>query len=250
MAAYTHPSFQEPEGSTKIWRYLTTAKFINMIQTRTLWFSRSDLLGDPFEGSVTLPMYRGPLTPEDDKNQRLIMRNSIYINCWHMNERESAAMWGLYAPHTDSIAIVTQYRMLRDLLPNFVFSGMVKYIDYDKDKIGGNVLDVFLHKRFSFAHEMELRAVLWDGLDFREKMSKAYGGNLSSDAPPQEALTTRSYVNSVGAAVPVDISNLVEKLYISPTSPDWYKEAIEQLCKTYGLKWGVEKSSLSARALF
>ena len=47
-----HKSFKEPEDvEAKIWRYLDLAKFLAMIEKKTLFFCRIDKLGDPFEGS-------------------------------------------------------------------------------------------------------------------------------------------------------------------------------------------------------
>ena len=40
-----------PSGNEKIWRYLDFAKFINILDKKSLFFSRVDKLGDPFEGS-------------------------------------------------------------------------------------------------------------------------------------------------------------------------------------------------------
>ena len=41
---------------------------------------------------------------------------------------------------------------------------MVKYVDYDKVPIAlGNHFFPFVHKRLSFAHETELRAIIWSG---------------------------------------------------------------------------------------
>src|SRR5258706_8693532 len=36
-----------------VWRYLDLAKLLSLLETRALYFSRGDLLGDPFEGSIT-----------------------------------------------------------------------------------------------------------------------------------------------------------------------------------------------------
>lgn len=47
-----HPSFIQPkDGSIKIWRYIDFTKLVSMLSTQSLYFTRSDKLGDPFEGS-------------------------------------------------------------------------------------------------------------------------------------------------------------------------------------------------------
>ena len=36
------------------------------------------------------------------------------INCWHMNDHESAAMWKLYLKSNEGIAVQSTYETLRD----------------------------------------------------------------------------------------------------------------------------------------
>src|SRR5687768_14667395 len=39
------------EPGTKLWRYMDLAKFLHLLEDRTLFFARADRLGDPFEGA-------------------------------------------------------------------------------------------------------------------------------------------------------------------------------------------------------
>jgi hypothetical protein len=51
MTAQDHPTFKKPKDlDVKVWRYMNLAKFLWMLQKSALYFSRSDLMGDPFEG--------------------------------------------------------------------------------------------------------------------------------------------------------------------------------------------------------
>lgn len=77
-----------------------------------------------------------------------------------MNEYESAAMWKLYSKTNESIAIETTYCKLKNVLPNDIMIGKVRYIDFEKDTINPtNVFNSFLHKRKSFEHENEVRII-------------------------------------------------------------------------------------------
>jgi len=75
----------------RIWRYMDLSKLLSLLDTRALFFCRVDRLGDPFE--ATTPR-ASPVTrlPEFDRYRR---ENAV-VNCWHVNEHESAAMWRLY----------------------------------------------------------------------------------------------------------------------------------------------------------
>src|SRR5687768_1706300 len=44
---------QPDDPNTVLWRYWDLPKFLNLLSTRQLWFSRADLLGDRFEGSYS-----------------------------------------------------------------------------------------------------------------------------------------------------------------------------------------------------
>ncbi len=45
-----HPCFNTPSDDTKIWRYMDFTKFVNLLDTKSLFFVRSDKFDDPFEG--------------------------------------------------------------------------------------------------------------------------------------------------------------------------------------------------------
>ena len=47
-----HPVFkQPPDENIRIWRYMDFTKFVSVLDTQSLFFSRSDRLGDLFEGA-------------------------------------------------------------------------------------------------------------------------------------------------------------------------------------------------------
>src|SRR6266496_3905331 len=107
MPASKHPVFEAPTNlSIPIWRYMDFTKFVSMLENGGLFFSRADKLGDPFEGSYSRgneamrPIMYGDLTKKSAAfmaQWSRSMREWTMINCWHMNEHESAAMWKLYA---------------------------------------------------------------------------------------------------------------------------------------------------------
>ena len=154
-------------------------KFVSLLECKSLFFSRVDRLGDPFEGSLTnriIEYVRAGKTwsggPDGHLKFRRALREWLCVNCWHMNEQESAAMWKVYTQTAESVAIVSSYRRLRDAidasgapLPQ-IFIGQVSYVDYATVEIPvENMLWPYMHKRRSFAHERELRAIYatWPG---------------------------------------------------------------------------------------
>ena len=97
-------------------------------------------------------------------------RNINYVNCWHVSDYESEAMWRLYTGgEGNGVAIQTTFERLYNALPlDFsVDFGLVNYINYRDYNTGssGKSIHPFLapwYKRESFAHEKEFRVKVED----------------------------------------------------------------------------------------
>jgi len=222
-----HPVFPKLENeNTKIWRYMNFTKFVSLLDTKSLFFSRSDKLGDPFEGSVSkanvnLRPTVYPGIPEMTLNQSSEyaekLRFHTYLNCWHMNEDESVAMWKIYAKNNTGIAIQSTYQRLVDVLKDDdeVYIGAVNYIDYVEDWLPeGFASWQYVHKQNSFKYENELRAVI-QKIPHRSK-----GTDINIPGP-------------LGINISIKIENLIEDIYISPTSPEWFHSLINSILEKY-----------------
>ena len=93
------PLLDVPADDAKLWRYMDLSKFIDLLDTSTLYLTRAALFEDRFEGSYPKA---NAVEPQGDPSSRLAplrrkLRDWYYVNCWHMNEYEPAAMWDLYA---------------------------------------------------------------------------------------------------------------------------------------------------------
>jgi hypothetical protein len=160
------------------------SKYLSMLDRRCLYFARATLLGDPFEGSSTKMMVSTreciranratdpTLAAYKDAPETVFttvgnvykeMVQKYFISCWHMNEHESAAMWKLYSSSNEAVCIQSTYRRLRQCLPPCVSIGEIDYINYETEGFSNsNVFNSIMHKRLSFAHERELRAIFWE----------------------------------------------------------------------------------------
>jgi hypothetical protein len=212
------------------------AKFVCVLKDRALWFSPPTALGDPFEGSYARPNIEvaDAMVEEaiedasapalSQREMRLLVRNfqqHIYLNCWHLNEFESAAMWDLYARSGQGVAISTTFsRLGESLVPApagsedyEIHAGMVTYRDYELDGISlDNAFNLVLSKRMSFAHEHELRL-----------------GTLVIDKDDDGRLLAYPGVN-----VRLDLELLLEKVYVSPGNAAWYRDVVASVLAHYG----------------
>ena len=100
----------------------------------------------------------------------------------------------------------------------------VNYIDHAKAKFGSNCLEPFISKSLSFSFEKELRLVAFDSkIDLaRIEQNEKVGVNIR----------IRS------------LSELIDRVVVSPNSDSWFKDCVQKLCNEYGLGIEVKMSSL------
>jgi hypothetical protein len=166
------------------------------------------------------------------------LRLHTFVSCWHLNDVESAAMWKLYVPNNEGVAIQTTFERLVGAFQgdeNGLFQvhvGKVEYLNYEHEGFNeGNTFVPFLHKRLSFQHEHELRAVI-------------------QPIPPSSDPLTDSDPFADGLLVEVDLRTLVECVYLAPMSEAWFKTLVENVAKKYGLSASVQHSDLARAPLF
>lgn len=221
-----HPSLIPPEDEKqKIWRYMDFTKFISMLEEKALFFSTIANLNDPFEGSLSKlnvslrPLINKNKEPLNIKEQMNTLRNEVGVNCWHINNYESAAMWEIYSKTDESVCIQSTYHKLKEAISGTAEIGIVQYVDYKDEYIPEyNPYLAFLYKRKSFEFEQELRAIL----------HILSGGHKNG-----------------GIFVKTDLDYLIDNIYVSPNAPKWFSILINKTVKRYKLAKRITQSSLS-----
>ncbi len=184
---FKHPAFEDPENdSMKLWRYIELEKFISLMETSELYFSRADYfrIDDPFEGTFPKVEYNYMVKHQGKeivRNLFDITSKDSFINCWHLNDYENIAMWKLYSINNKGIALQTDIQNFKDSFENSdrtIFAGKVQYIDYEKDYFYGqsgydykfaNSFTAYIHKRIIYDYEKEYRAICTDPKDGKNK---------------------------------------------------------------------------------
>jgi hypothetical protein len=238
-----HPAFEPPiDPQIRIWRYMDFTQFVSMLEEKGLLFTRADLLVDKFEGTMSRPLYdflEQHSDAEEHAGLLKLTKGWSFVSCCHMNECESVAMWEVYSTSKESVCVQTTYARLREALDENVYIGTVNYISYERDKIpASNTLWPLVHKRKSFEHERELRAV-WSDLASVSSASPEVAAGLRYQPAPQSVVWKR-----------VDLGSLVEKIFVSPTAGVWFLALLKKVLQTYGLNLPVERSDLAAEPLF
>lgn len=232
-----YPQIEEPSPEATVWRYIDLPKFIDLLDTQTLWFSRVAVLGDPFEGSYPIKNAVGPRGGQYTRLVPVRKRSSDlhYINCWHIGEHESAAMWELYATKGAGIAVRTCYAdlkesILEERLTDPMYFARVKYIDYETEGFDGPVVDsdgfsAFMYKRKSFAHEHELRIITTNRL---------YTPVSGAGAEVQVV---------AGIRFSVDLKRLLRQIVIAPTVSTLFANSVQAVVSRFGLATAIIRRS-------
>ena len=235
-----HADFESPEDHSVLWRYMDFTKFVSLLDTQSLFFARADKLGDPFEGAYSKVnaalrpvLYEGKIPASGLQNFADFAKESrrfTTINCWHEANHESAAMWRLYSREQDGIAIKTDFKSLSKSFTcsDNIFIGKVNCVDYETTFIPeGNAFSPYLHKRQSFEHEREVRAIT---LNLPER-----------DGP----IDLSQEVSAMGTYYAVDLSLLVQEVTVAPYADDWFMRLVQSVVSRYGLTVPVIRSGLA-----
>lgn len=247
---YSPRPYVLPEDSVSLWRYMGFTKYMSLISSQSMYFTRSDCFSDIFEGAkgylnnkegwdrhyheffikaISNPpkgfdlnlsekeiLERADSLLNDLECAGIKQRQSTFISCWHENEYESEAMWRLYSSYLpNALAIKTTTGDLLDSLgrDSSINIGRVKYIDYKNEFAGIN--ESFWRKRKSFEHEREVRAIIND--------YKCVG---------------------YGKSVPCDLKCLINNVYLSPSAADWFVDLVHSVNEKYGISANVSKSEM------
>jgi hypothetical protein len=219
-----HAEFKQPSDPLVLaWRYMDLAKLLSLVSKRELCLRRLDLLPDKYEGlyprrvrkMLAKHYTKQGLTEAqaiDSANSRVDFaketRQMMYVNCWHLGDHESEAMWRIYCRDDSGVAIVLPYKDLRSsITTGSSWIGEVRYLDYEADLLtpGGNAFKVALCKRREFSHEKEARIVSLPNLEFA----------TPSDRPAFISL-------------PWQIE-AVQRIVVSPYAADWYFEMVRDV---------------------
>ena len=250
---------QEPElpsKDAKLWRYQDFTKFVSLLDSKKLFFTRADSFEDPFECARGFNFQKdaiyadvenylrfqviaqlkstGNNNPSEAEIEAALVkekdnyikkqeekRKDFFVSCWHENERESEGMWKLYTTAlSQGVAIQTTTERLCRALGNDSFKiGKVKYISYDKP-LQDDQIPIW-YKRDSFVHEREVRVV----------------------------------INDVGSSdtwklVPINLDILIENIYVSPSSAPWLSTLVKNVMHQYGIDKSVLYSKLNNKPVF
>ena len=204
-------------------------KFLDLLESSTLFFPSVDNLGDQHEGMIpekvlehmgeeahgfshTLEHYRSYVEN--------VLRPRTFISSWSAHSDESFALWKMYGKEKLAIALKTDLDSLKksfDGVPEDVFIGEIKYFDSKKFRYKiGNTFYSFLVKHHYYQFENEVRCLIEDEY------------------------------STVGKKVKVELNTLIKEVYISPFASDGgFLPILEFLRDKHDLNYQIKVSGVN-----
>lgn len=301
MPVKDHPVFvKAPSQDAKLWRYMSLSKYLSLLQTECLFLCNLELMAkqDPFEGTyppskfehrkwktiddVTLDKLDQVkrYQPENETNQDIGLnrykeyvelrikqayayRKSYFVNCWHINEHESSAMWDIYSRKDEGIAIISTPNLINESLydsTETIFCGVITYGDYTDNNFEideNNGLNLIVNKRESFSHEKEFRIVFWDTsvTHKRKKIIYASIGGPDPHSGTTEVISDKAieeieiYEAKPGYLLKCNIHKLIKEIYVSPLAQEWILDVVRDITQKYSLHVPIVQSNLMIEPL-
>ena len=281
-----HPVCETPKDEVVLWRYMDFVKFIALLDSSELRFTRLDQLDDPREGMLT-DVELGELSSRKDDLVRSVEsdRTFGYVNCWHEANHESMAMWDLYSPRLGSVAIRSSVGRIKKAIEadtSTVMIGRIQYLNWATyGAFPGNVIAMCLRKEQSYKHESEVRLVMWaPQLDLEARMEETAKGESQAINLAQ---LTKDFARTLGEVYPLwkyegadlpmimlrainrghaeeyvkttpsgfgvqtRIPDLIQEVIVGPREPQWVADLVKNAMARYGVTVPVRRSTLTPR---
>lgn len=276
-----NPLFECPSDDTIIWKYIDFWKLESLIKEKSFYLPRADSLVkmDIHDGPIR-PAYEEYITKKIFSNEfhyyikkelkllsldgieisenrcwdliqirkRFLMvynyfLNNSFVTYWNIDTGESKYMWETYIHEPSGVAIVSTVGKLKECLQisNFPITiSKVEYTDWENGSIdfrilfnGGGaypiVLQMLYNKTVRWIRDKELRLVYAD-----LPVEQIYGFLLGS----RFDLTRKSNEHF---KIPVDITNLIDEMYLCPGSNGDSKNKVMELISSHIDKFDCDK---------
>lgn len=230
-----HNLLLDPRDDLIIWRYMDLPKFFDLILNSHLFFTNMMNFTDQNEAMLpdaTIDEARSQLVQKGFNNDELdielfcyaknsggFMRDLNLVNCWSEGADESYALWKIYVgDKAAGAAIRSTVSRLRsaiqngdDAYPEDVYLGKVQYRD-SISQLEVNRFSLMMTKKTFYGYENEIRAFI---LHY----------------PRSEGGTQPPYELSIGRYVRVNLSDLIDMIYISPFGGPLARKVTESVLK-------------------
>lgn len=218
-----------PARETTIWRYMSYARFEQLMRDNHIYLARLDQFSDFNEGTLTKAIRRRNQADMEKQGAPKNIAELIpwfhqfsnhkywYASCWNGDETQTNLLWRSYGtPKYDDkdqfkVAVKsTVGRLIDSIAHRDLYLGKVNYLDFDNDDpfLGSDGIDsgslVYIKQR-EYKGENEIRLAFQD--------TGSMQGGILANLPE-----TRT-----GITIPVDLGVLLDEIYLEAIPVDWAK---------------------------
>jgi len=244
-----------PNSNYSIARYLDLAKFLSLIQTKKIFFNKLSNFEDRYEGTLpelsyielenwyrklfsSHPVYKNKedFNIEEEIKKDILehrmtdekSKHLICVSCWNKLDSESYALWKIYANLNQGIMIKSNINRLISAFQDseeIIQLSEIKYINFQKDKIDfSNANYRIIHKNKPYNYENEIRLI------HQVKPKSGFDYDWTKEE------------NQNGKYINIDLKSLIEEIVISPFSPNWFFDIVNDIVDKYELSKKVRHS--------
>jgi hypothetical protein len=203
--------------------YMSFAKLVWMLQMKQLWFSSAELLDDKWEVMPDTTQLNSIINnrPADLSTEQVIdrtaktvkdLRKQTFISCWTASEHESHALWRVFCPSSESVAIQTTLGRLKESTGFPIVE--VSYGPYEANGTLPGMLNLVTQKRPMYAYEKEVRIIVITDL---------------SDIKHPEYKT-------IGVGLRWDPESHLENIWVHPEAQSWFIETVKETVQQFAPK--------------
>lgn len=220
----------------RLFRYLTLAQFISLMENKRLFLKKVKSWDDPWEG----PDDQLPLIKEDGKQikDESLLTLSTVGQCWTY-EKDSDAMWRIYSNDRQGVMIETiasNFEYIKNLkhalLSKVNYYNKSNYIEkrqeIAKNRSYGFAGDMAL-KREAFKHENEVRLLVCLQ-DYHSEIKDIW--------------------DILVYGFEVEPTLFIKSVTFDPRADDWYVETMKKYCDSKSLKCPIQKSRLYTKDFY
>jgi hypothetical protein len=267
---YIYPGNSNPPK--KLWKYLTTTKFLGMLQNQSVWFSRPQFFDDPHEFTMDVPSQRNLFQWKLNSfarayNRAVVSKQTSFISTaaplvagLEVDESGKIKNGQIRLSQLSSSLLSSIKKDIRTWQESFCISCW-RYSPYDSVAIwnqyatlneGVAIVADLDGLRKSFQKIYDIRLTIIEYRDFADEtiapmsMNPLTYKDIRFSSEEEARFYFRARLGSEkGLGVPFELADVITEIHLSPNSDYNYKQLVRGLLENYGLNIAIVESSLS-----
>ena len=237
--------------SSDLYKFLSFEKFVDMIQSQSLYFVNPSLWEDPRElWGVECFIAKTPAG--ETKNFLICARAKHFAQSWTEID-ESDSMWRIYAKKTSDVRISISKQNL-EKISNVAYRKIIyrrdikKYVEKLKNNTEG-LEKAFCVKTTFFEHEKEVRLIYQEPQDIDPTAAilrslpdliKQRTIHANRDLARRQIFDTAGFGQNQPRSKKISfahVENFIKSVMASPFAKDWEVEMLKTYCQERGLNF-------------